>query len=31
LRAGIAVRAEDDHETTSSVVRKTLREYLTVA
>jgi hypothetical protein len=31
LRAALAVRAEHDHETTSSVIRKALREYLKVA
>jgi hypothetical protein len=31
LREALAVRAEHDHETTSSVIRKALREYLKVA
>jgi hypothetical protein len=31
LRTALAVRAEHDHETTSSVIRKALREYLKVA
>jgi hypothetical protein len=30
LREALAVRAEHDHETTSSVIRKALREYLKV-
>jgi hypothetical protein len=31
LRRALASRAEHDHETTSSVIRKALREYLKVA
>lgn len=31
LRQALASRAERDHETTSSVIRKALREYLKVA
>jgi hypothetical protein len=31
LREALAQRAEHDHETTSSVIRKALREYLKVA
>ena len=31
LRQALANRAEHDHETTSSVIRKALREYLKVA
>jgi hypothetical protein len=31
LRQALAQRAEHDHETTSSVIRKALREYLKVA
>jgi hypothetical protein len=31
LSEALAVRAEHDHETTSSVIRKALREYLKVA
>lgn len=31
LREALARRAERDHETTSSVIRKALREYLDVA
>lgn len=31
LRQALATRAERDHETTSSVIRKALREYLKVA
>jgi len=31
LRQALASRAEHDHETTSSVIRKALREYLKVA
>ncbi len=31
LRQALARRAERDHETTSSVIRKALREYLKVA
>jgi hypothetical protein len=31
LRQALASRAERDHETTSSVIRKALREYLRVA
>lgn len=31
LRQALASRAEQDHETTSSVIRKALREYLKVA
>ncbi len=31
LREALALRAEHDHETTSSVIRKALREYLKVA
>jgi len=31
LRQALAQRAERDHETTSSVIRKALREYLEVA
>jgi Ribbon-helix-helix protein, copG family len=31
LRAALARRAERDHETTSSVIRKALREYLDVS
>lgn len=31
LRQALARRAEDDQETTSSVIRKALREYLKVA
>ncbi|MFI4985732.1 MAG: CopG family transcriptional regulator [Solirubrobacterales bacterium] len=31
LRQALASRAEHDHETTSSVIRKALREYLRVA
>lgn len=31
LREALAHRAEHDHETTSSVIRKALREYLKVA
>lgn len=31
LRHALAERAEHDHETTSSVIRKALREYLKVA
>jgi hypothetical protein len=31
LRAALAVRAKHDYETTSSVIRKALREYLKVS
>jgi hypothetical protein len=31
LRQALTSRAEQDHETTSSVIRKALREYLKVA
>ena len=31
LRQALAQRARDDHETTSSVIRKALRKYLDVA
>lgn len=31
LRSALARRAEHDHETTSSVIRRALREYLKVA
>jgi hypothetical protein len=31
LREALAQRAQHDHETTSSVIRKALREYLKVA